>query len=250
MCCFTRPVQDVKNTLIFARPSEGNRQYIVYSMTYKAKEDLAMVLPLPVPKGSGEKAVEFINLKDYPHFFGDLARCFPPIRFSQRMPPPSNLRSLASPLEVIEVGEFEASFVPTIADFTRLDPRFRLPAGTWEKLPGYTNFGFAVFKLKRNAQTVHPMAFSFPRADGTSLFFPTVHIHDGKVHETADFHHTLFCQRGDQSLAILGWDESTGPAGRFVDGQRAQGIVESNDHCYRKFLEGNMPNRDTYLAAI
>ena len=37
------------------------------------------------------------------------------------------------------------------------------------------------------------MAFDFPRA-AKKLFFPTVHIHDGKVHDKADFDHALYCQ--------------------------------------------------------
>src|SRR5439155_23215329 len=57
MCCFSRPVQSVSATNIFARPADNGRQWLAYSMTLKAKEDLAMVLPLPVQAGSGEKAV-------------------------------------------------------------------------------------------------------------------------------------------------------------------------------------------------
>ena len=68
MCCFSRPVQHVSATNIFARPDKDDRQFLVYSMTLKAKEDLAMVLPLPVKAGSGEKAVTFVNLKDYSAF--------------------------------------------------------------------------------------------------------------------------------------------------------------------------------------
>ena len=54
MCCFSRAVQKVADTSIFARPSKDNRQFLVYSMVFQAKEDLAMILPLPTPKGSPE----------------------------------------------------------------------------------------------------------------------------------------------------------------------------------------------------
>src|SRR5690606_13087928 len=97
-------------------------------------------------------------------------------------------------LEVVEVGSFVASFVPTVKDFSRLDEQFRLPAQTWDKLPEYRDFGFAVFKLKKGSRKVHPMAFEFARANPIRLFFPTVHIHDGTVKPTARFHHVLFCQ--------------------------------------------------------
>ena len=106
---------------------------------------------------------------------------------------------------MVEVGSFVASFVPTVKDFSRLDEQFRLPDGTWDKLPAYKDYGFAVFKLKKGEQKVHPMAFEFPRADKTRLFFPTVHIHDGKVHDQAGFDHVLYCQGVDTRMR---WRES------------------------------------------
>jgi hypothetical protein len=45
----------------------------------------------------------------------------------------------ASKLEVIQVGDFEASFVPTVKDFSRLDERFRLPSAVWD-LPNRDTF--------------------------------------------------------------------------------------------------------------
>ena len=79
---------------------------------------------------------------------------------------------------MVQVGDFEASFVPTVKDFNRLDARFQLPAELFAKMPDYQHFGFAVFKLKPGMQTVQPMAFDFPAAKPGHLFFPTVHIHD------------------------------------------------------------------------
>ena len=60
----------------------------------------------------------------------------------------------ASKLEVVRVGNFEASFVPTQKDFSRLDERFRLPKAAWKLLPAYESYGFAVFKLKPGAMKV------------------------------------------------------------------------------------------------
>ena len=77
MCCFSRAVQKVADTNIFARPSKDGRQYLVYAMTFASKEDLAMILPLPTPKGSPENALRFINLEKYTDFFKDLAAGFP-----------------------------------------------------------------------------------------------------------------------------------------------------------------------------
>src|SRR5262245_18802043 len=194
MCCFSRPVKSVSATRIFARMGESARQFVVYSMNLDSAEPLAMVLPIPVAAGSDEAAVRFINLKNYANYFEDLSSGFP-------VPTPRGGfgRSVAAtaesvPLQVFQVGSFEASFVPTVGDFGRLDERFRLPNNAFEKLPGYKTFGFAVFKLKAGEQTVHPMAFEFPTASRTRLFFPTVHIHDGKVHDRAGFDHSLYCQ--------------------------------------------------------
>jgi hypothetical protein len=154
-------------------------------------------------------------------------------------------------LEVVPVGDFEASFVPTEKDFSRLDERFQLPAGTWEKLPDYQDYGFAVFKLKPGLQQLHPMSFSFPRRDGGSLFFPTVHIHDGKVHKKAEFDHVLYCQprEGEPLKFVRGsvWEESQGHARNFMKPAQTQGVVDADQHCYKRPLHGNLPNRDTVV---
>lgn len=250
MCCFTRPVIRVATTKIFARAGHGDGQFLVYSMKLESADDLAMVLPLPVKSGSGEKAVSFINLKEYSGFFDDLAKGFPvAVSGSYKGTRGFHLETdSAALLEVFQVGDFEASFVPTVGDFNRLDERFRLPSGTWEKLPGYKDYGFAVFKLKRGKLQVHPMAFSFPRRDAGSLFFPTVHIHDGKVHVRAHFDHALYCQpSGNAQLRLDQWRESVTHVRNFMKLDKAAGLLEPDQHCYQKDLTGDLPNRDTLI---
>lgn len=251
MCCFSRPVEHVSQTKIFARTAGKGRQYVVYSMTLDAKEDLAMILPIPVPQKSPEDAVKFINLEKYPEFFTDLKKGFPEPK------PASRAHSLSKGfaggggaiLDVVQVGSFEASFVPSVADFARLDERFRLPAGTWDSLPQYKKFGFAVFKLKEGKKTIHPMAFNFSQADPSKLFFPTVHIHDGKVHDKADFDHDLYCQAPESHTKrpLLHWRESTGPAGHFVDIKRSEKLVDPEAHVYLKTIGGMQKNEDTLV---
>jgi len=217
MCCFSRPVITVNGTNIFARSSAGGRQFLAYSMTLNAKEDLAMILPIPVAAGKGENAVRFIDLKGYPSFFQDLAIGFLPPTSNSRASKGALMGQSFPRLTVVDVGDYVASYVPTPRDFSRLDPRFRLPAGTWDQLPQYRHFGFTVFQLKPGVHKYHPMAFEFPRSEASKLFFPTVHIHDGKVHDTAAFDHTLYCQRipGEQ-LRLTEWRESPALAGSFV----------------------------------
>src|SRR5262249_2584466 len=144
--------------------------------------------------------------------------------------PPPRFAPQAKTLVVHDVGDFEASFVPRVDDFDRLDPRFRLPRAALDAMAPYADWGFAVFKLRDVApapgffgrlfggaaratpKTIHPMAFDFPRRDPSSLFFPTLHIHDGHVHPTASFDHSLYAQA---PAAPAGWETSVGPARDF-----------------------------------
>jgi hypothetical protein len=250
MCCFSQPVVSVSATNIFARADDYGRQFVVYSMSIEARKELAMILPLPVHLPAGDHDVEFLNLKEYPQFFADLDRGFPP-------PPTESDPMLSSGapvlpaggmLPVVTVGDFEASFVPSIKDFSRLDSRFRLTDKIWKQLPQYAHFGCAVFKLKAGAMTVHPMAFSFPRRNPHTVFFPTVHIHDGKVHAKAEFDHQIYCQpRPGEYLALTGWEEShTHPLG-FMEVTKTKGIILPDQHCYKKGMHGLLANRDTYI---
>src|SRR5262249_5640376 len=179
-------------------------------MYVKASEDLAMVLPIPTPKNAAEDAVRFISLKDYADFFADMLKGFP--TRSLGSPGAKSKKDAPEPkLAVVKVGSFEASFVPKVSDFARLDERFRLPAPTWDALPAYKDYGFCVFKLAKGEKKIHPMAFEFPRAEKNRLFFPTVHIHDGKVHKTATFDHILYCQKSKEDT--MSWTESPQLAG-------------------------------------
>ncbi|MEO5802748.1 MAG: hypothetical protein ABIR24_04400 [Verrucomicrobiota bacterium] len=208
-----------------------------------------MILPLPIAQGAGENALEFISLKEYAKFFDDLLSGFPvPITKGGRGVFSAASES-ANSLVVHAVGNFEASFVPTLNDFSRLDKRFQIPPSSWAKLPQYKTYGFAVFKLKAGEQDVHPMAFSFPRSDASKLFFPTVHIHDGEVHTTAEFDHVLYAQgHPPESLDFHGWRESERSAKNFMKIAQSKNIISSDEHCYQKMLIGNLPNKDTWLA--
>jgi hypothetical protein len=251
MCCFSQPVVSVSATNIFARGGGAGRQFLAYSMTVNADKELAMVLPLPVKPGTGENGVSFIDLSGYPTFFTDLRSGFPAPTAGSHFgcSKTRGMDAAAAPLAVVSVGNFEASFVPTLKDFSRLDERFRISDDAWKKLPQYHDYGFAVFKLKSGEMTVHPMAFSFLRRDPKSLFFPTVHIHDGEVHPQAEFDHVLYCQpREHEPLQVRDWRESPGNAAKFVKVDKAKGLVASDQHCYQKLMHGMLPNQDTLVA--
>lgn len=244
MCIFSESVDMVSNTNIFARAHE-ERQFLVYSMTYAATTQLAMVLPLPVPPNSPEDTVRFINLEAYPGFFVDMLTGFSQPRSWSLG---ADEGAMGEPLAVHSVGSFEASFVPRIVDFDRLDERFRVSPDVWHHLPQYSDYGFAVFKLKENkASTVHPMAFDFPRRNADQLFFPTVHVHDGRVPLFAKFDHTLFCQESpemDERHLQRSWQPSREAAAAFIDIRLASGIVDSGLYCWKRSYGGLLENTD------
>lgn len=245
MCCFSRSVAFVRNTRVFARPLGGGRQAVAYQMSLGAPEDLAMILPLPVAREAADKPLEFVNLEGYPQFFDDLAEGFPPPAASRSFGPPD---IAPQKLAVEKVGSFDASFVPTVKDFARVDERFRLPEGIWEQLGGYADHSFAVFKLRQGEHKVHPMAFRFHVRDPRALFFPTVHIHDGKVHPKANFDHTLYCQVPTRGLrGLIEWEESPRTALHFAKAGLSQDLLDAKLHVHRRPIVGEHKNEDIIL---
>ncbi len=248
MCIFSQPVQHVSKTCIYAR-GVAAEQILVYSMDVAATGDLAMILPVPIAKGSGEDALRFIDLSKYPAFFGDLRKAFPPEFAAMSYGAVPGFAPPPAPLRVHRVGSFEASFVPTIADFGRLDPRFQLSPEIWLRLPQYADWGFAVFQLrpKTEPESVHPMAFAFCRRDPGELFFPTLHVHDGAVHDLAGFDHELYCQTPTK----LGpaWRENDRALGYFVDAVRVPDLIDWHANGWRQVMNGQLPNQDVLLQA-
>jgi hypothetical protein len=244
MCCFSGPVKDVAATRIFARMASAGRQLLAYEMQFAADVPVAMILPIPTPPNSPDDAVRFISLENYPTLFEDLYEVF--------AYPGGRPRSFAAPqaaavpqLVVHSVGAFVASFVPSLADFTRLDPQFRLPAGTLDRVPTYADYGFVVFQLDatKGKTRVHPMAFEFPtRSD--QLFFPLVHVHDGALHAEAHFDHALYAQ-GVRTHRLF--DLASRPASTHMFHRDAKLVVELESPVARCELVGTHPNRDQWV---
>jgi hypothetical protein len=266
MCCFSGPVRHVADTRIFARLSGRGTQYLVYSMAYEAARPVAMILPLPVARQKATP-LRFISLKTYPRFFEDLDRAFPePVTRSRSWSKETAVAASAASLPIVDVGDFVASFVPTLNDFGRLDRRFTLPRRSWDRLPQYRDYGFAVFQLKGTARPtgVHPMALEFATRLRGQLFFPTVHIHDGQVHPDEEFDHALYYQaepprrsgllglftRADAIPDVAGATyvrPSDGAIGTRMDVRLTQGIVDGRREGMKVRLEGMLPNRDTLV---
>lgn len=257
MCCFSGPVKSVSNTQIFGRLSGKETQFVVYQMQYESNAQNAMILPIPTASNATEDSVQFFDLKQYDRFFADLHRSFPPIQ-----PPPTMSRSVEnsavkSPLlKVQEVGDFVASIVPTVSDFSRLNPKFSISPETWAKIPVYSDYSFVVFQLDKLEGRPHPMAFEFKTRFTDRVFFPTVHIHDGEVHSSEEFDHTLFCQHAGFDNAVggytskidlqTGWTRSKDLAKKTVDAEKSKGIVSGELLLHRKYIRGTQPNEDTF----
>ena len=268
MCCFKPNPVDVFGTRIFAARRVYARQILVYSMTVSTNDDVAMILPVPVPLSAPEDSVKFINLEDYSTFFDDLQALFPSKKSRGKFQGGGGGFGGGGTLVVHNVGDFVASFVPAMKDFERLDERFRIDPEIWLTQQQYANYGFVVFQLKQPAQEPatdsspvfgvrrrpiqlkpHPMAFEFPlREIGQRLFFPTVHIHDGTMPAKADFDHVLYAQTsGVGRRELVHWEESDALIKSTIDMQKASHLVLADSHCYRRELRGKLPNLDTWL---
>ena len=265
MCIFSQPVVSVTDTNIFARLESDGWQHLVYQMNFETKSNNAIILPLPVKLPAKEqKSLEFVSLKGYENFFKDLKKGFPVVLPDR----PSRSGSLgiisnqAKMLKVHDVGDFIASFVPSIPDFDRLDKQFRIKKESWDLLPSYADYGFAVFQLKGLKGKPHPMAFKFQSrlgaAKDTSVFFPTVHIHDGEVHAREEFDHSLFLQATEYDQAcgeykkrgMLVTDPATGyvrskwKAKEFCDIKKSKGIIDGDLLVHRLEMRGRLKNED------
>lgn len=248
MCAFSGNAKViVSNTRIFAKTS-GHLATLVYSMRLSVDSDVAMILPLPVQEGMGERALSFVNLEGYPEFFDDLDRGWPePITMGATLGAVA-VAGPRAPLKVHAVGAFEASFVPHLGDFDRLDARFRLSDDVWQKLPAYADYGFAVFRMAPGTdKSIHPMAFRFHTRFPDRTFFPTVHIHDGEVHDTAHFDHSLYYQIMSERAAFREERASFDVASAFVHEAKNKALVSMNKLVYLKRLSGEMPNRDFFV---
>lgn len=231
MSCFSGNVSRVAHTRIFARVTDHATQFLVYQIEYAADNDLAMILPLPTPPDSTADAVRFMDLSAYPQFFADLANGFPKTRGD----------APASKISTQRVGSFDASFVPSRADFARLDARFRIDDAVWDELPEYHDYGFAVFKLRADARTVHPLALEFSTRNSELVFFPTVHIQNGRVEANSYFDHDLFCQHH------VNWMRSYENAQSFLQTKLTQGIVALDKRVEWLNVRGIHPNSDIVL---
>jgi hypothetical protein len=188
MCMVNGPVKTIGATKIFTAPSEdGTRQLTVYSNKVDSPADNAMVLPVPFPD-----SVQLHDFSAYSKLFNDLDSCFAQVKSKTLSANFSAAAGARGPLAVFRVGSYDASIVPSVSDFDRLDARvftlnpslgqvLRQNYGTIQGTP----VGFIVCKLRSGAHTYHPFAYSHARPNNR-LFVPTRHFHP---HDGSRFFH-------------------------------------------------------------
>jgi len=242
MCIFTGSVRSVQGTKIFVADIDDGQHCCVYSMEAAIDKPVAMVLPVP---GANQKEIEFVNLEDYPKFFDDLEDCW--------VKPVSRGAGCAgggSFLKVHDVGQYIASFVPSLAYFAKLSPEFRLSMNAAKSLSAYRGWGYAVFQLKNSANesNFHPMAFKYTPADRTTLFFPTVHIHDGSTyHEYERFDHILYAQP-DKAADKNYWNKADRAPADFLV-KKSLGLVHPSRSLFKIRIYGKELNHDYVLTS-
>jgi hypothetical protein len=90
------------------------------------------------------------------------------------------------------------------------------------------------------------MAFTFPRRDLSTVFFPTVHVHDGEVHDQAHFDHTLYVQH-DGDLSATYWNRGVTPRHVHLDIGRSKGLIDADVTMQSIGLRGTRTNQDTWV---
>jgi len=237
MCIFSGTVESVSTTKIFCNRTD-TRQNLVYQMSLSAPRDLAMILPLPCLDDEDDP-IKFVNLSRYRRFFPRLEELY-------RTPPGGTRKRAAAKrsLVVHQVGAYEASFVPSLRDFSRLDPRFKLPPSIWRKLPEYKEWGFAVFKFAAGTKhKSHPFGLSFQPSWDDHIFFPTVHVHDKTVPSEAHFDHTLYTQVPKSWEDPHAWQKSR----KYP--KNLHSMIRTGSRIFKHRLLGTLPNCDHWIQS-
>jgi hypothetical protein len=253
MCCFSVPAPKsfwqrlfakkvhVSATNIFARIVAPGVQALAYSMDLATAREVAMILPVPVRPGTGEGALRFIDLEKHPRMFFELDALFEqPLAKGEHVS-----RFQGHTLAVHQVGSFIATYVPTKVDFDRVDRRFWMPRIVLDSVPEYADYGFAVFQLEPGNKTIHPMAFTFPSRELDRLFFPTVHLHDGRFHREADFDHAIYYQH--PRVREVGGTMERDAVSQQMPAHDYAGVVDTTRPIVKRIVRGTHPNQDMWI---
>ena len=88
------------------------------------------------------------------------------------------------------------------------------------------------------------------------IFFPTIHIHDGEVHDEEEFDHTLYLQSAAFDAAsgdyqdrdvvnpATGFARSKGKAADFCEVDKCKDLLVADQLVHRKVMKGTLANTD------
>ena len=215
MCIFNIPVSEVKQTRIFVGPTAAGRQVTIYenyvgvsgrgkkAKELEAKQEKerasknAMILPCPLSSGA---QVQLLDLSKDGFKFDDLHACFP----VYQEPPKDNAsrsrhaaeKHKEAKLQVHQVGAYQMSIAPTLADLSRIDPAVFIVAPNIQELMSkhYANgFGFiiCVFDPSKEIKP-HPIGYVHDKLSPTQLFVPCRHEHGHGPQEKEQFDHYIY----------------------------------------------------------
>jgi hypothetical protein len=269
MGCFSGGVE-VKGTKMFARLDGVGNQYIVYSVEYASTVDTALILPLPIAEC--DPSIQFVPLDGYGDFFNDLASGFVPRNMGRWMQVRSDYGDLPG------LRHKGIAYLPSIADFARLDEAFRPPPDFLDQFPHYRDFGFVVAKLpstevpfeaigdisaeefaERRRELLGdvpadrarliPIAFRFATREPRCIYFPTILVQNGECRTTADFDHTLYLQHDKlgNDFALQNVGHVSLRASHFMRPVDASGVVCPRSCCFRRILRGLAANQDLWV---
>lgn len=261
MCIMATPVESVTDTKIFVGYDPASkRQAIVYEMVVALQDRVgkgtAMVLPVPVGE-AGPESIQLVDLSKFPEFFAAFEDMFK-----------VTLRSLSfskglGALEVVRVGNYDVSIVPTVEDVGRLNPDvFELSEEARATLVTNYPFGFAfVVAQLRESGKFHPLAYTHPKVLD-NLFVPTRHEHGTGDDALPEWDHAIFYQEGHILLNSLGASSRGGMHVREAEdvsmlrylqqdlGRRAPALASylPGKLIYQLRAKGRLPNCDLFLA--
>lgn len=180
MCIISGSVKSVNNTQLFvARSKNGKRQFTVYANTvHTPLRNNMMVLAVPNPT-----TVKFHDLSSYTDLFKDLENSFPKARSAMlSYSLEAGSTKYEKRIKVEQVGSYNASIVPSVADLKNLDPEYfyvdsKLIDFMEHTYGSYVNIGFVVCGLRQGNHEYHPFAYSHDIHHSNKLFIPTKHYH-------------------------------------------------------------------------
>lgn len=199
MCIMAAPVRSVSDTRIFVGTEPRKLlQLTVYQMAVQLASHVgkgnAMILPVPVGT-FGAGTIQLVDLSAIPDFFESYVEAF--VERSRSFGTKGLSRGLDDDLEVLRVGNYDVSVVPTVDDVKRLNRNvFEVSPDTEAVLRTEYSVGFAFLVAQlRESGKFHPLAYLSPVV-GDKMFVPTRHAH-GPERGLPKWDHLIF-YRGEQ----------------------------------------------------